>query len=82
MKKVRLLALFVILIAVVANGSPRLFDVSTGLLCGGSNDPSLCPGGVDVGCSDFCDSVCTDFTNVTGTCSPNGHCSCHGTPIH
>jgi hypothetical protein len=81
MKELRVLTLSVILIAVVANGSSRRWDV-TGLLCGGSNDPSLCPGGVDVGCTDFCDSVCTDFTNVTGICSPNGRCSCHGTPIH
>ena len=81
MKKVRLLALFVVLIAVVASGSPRIWDTSTGVLCASSNDPSLCPGGEDVGCSDFCSSACDGFINVTANCGALGRCTCHGTPI-
>ena len=77
MKKVRLLALLVILVAVVASGSPRPW-ISTEILCGSSSDPSLCPGGVDVGCTDFCVTTCDRFTNVTGTCSSNGRCTCRG----
>ncbi len=81
MKKVRFLVLFMILAAVVANGSPRMWDTHTGVLCGSSNDPSLCPGGVDEGCGAFCDAACSGFINVTATCSPLGRCTCHGTPI-
>ena len=67
MKKVKVLALLVILVAVVASGSPGAW-MPTGVLCGSSNDPSLCPDGVDAGCTDFCLTACDGFQNVTGTC--------------
>jgi hypothetical protein len=80
MKKVRLLVLSVILVAVVANGSPRRW-IATGALCGFSNDPALCNGTEDTGCSNFCATACDGFINVTSDCSLPHRCTCHGTPI-
>jgi hypothetical protein len=80
MKKVKLLALLVILVAVVASGSPRAW-ISTGALCGSSNDPALCPYGEDVGCTDFCATACDGWQDVTATCVAVGahyNCKCMG----
>jgi hypothetical protein len=77
MKKVKLFALLLILVTVVANGSPRAW-MPTGTICSSSNDPSLCVGGVDTGCTEWCENVgCVGWSNVSGTCGPQ-LCVCHG----
>ena len=82
MKKVKVLALLVILVAVVASGSPRAW-MPTGFLCGSSDDPTLCPGGVDDFCTDFCVTACDGFQNITATCvalvEGNYRCRCTAT---
>jgi hypothetical protein len=77
MKKLRLLALLVVLIAVVANGSPHRW-IETSFLCGSYMDPTLCEGSTDIGCDNFCPGTagCDGFSNIHGTCTFNGTCRC------
>jgi hypothetical protein len=87
MKVVRLFALLLILAGLVASASAHSFDLTTGLLCGSSTDPTLCDQttGDDTGCSSFCDASCSGFTNVSDACVARfggGYkCVCHGTPV-
>jgi hypothetical protein len=83
MKKIRLLALFIILMGVVVNAySGGALDCT--LRCDSGNDPSLCVNGEDIGCSDFCGSSeqCNfyGFYNVYGTCGGlhGNNCVCRG----
>jgi hypothetical protein len=83
MKKVKFLVLLVLLIAVVATGMPHR-QFSTHVLCDTSDDPSLCIGGHDTGCRDFClgSLNCSDFGTIHGACLPAGAnwvCKCTGT---
>jgi len=83
MKKMRLLALFVVLMAVFANGySGQALNCT--LRCDSPSDPSLCTDGVDTGCDDYCASSeqCNfyGFYNVYGTCGglSGNNCVCRG----
>jgi hypothetical protein len=86
MKAVRLFALLLILVGVIASANAHSFALTTGLLCGSSTDPTLCDQttGDDIGCTDFCSVSCDGFTNVTANCVSRiggGYkCVCHGTP--
>lgn len=86
MKALRLSALLLVLVGVVASASAHSF-ITTGILCGSSTDPTLCDQttGDDIGCTDFCDVQCSGFTNVSANCVARfggGYkCVCHGTPI-
>ena len=86
MKALRLFALLLIVVGVVASASASS-ALSGGVLCGASNDPLLCDQttGEDTGCSSFCDSACAGFTNVSDNCLfrpafGDYVCRCHGTP--
>jgi hypothetical protein len=88
MKALKLLALVLILIGVVGSASAHTPFINTvGVLCGSSNDPSLCDQstGEDLACTEFCDASCNGFINVTANCvsRPLGGytCKCHGTPV-
>jgi len=88
LKRLKLLACLLILIGVVGNASAHTPFINTiELLCGSSTDPSLCDQstGEDLNCTGYCDTVCTNFTDVTAACSPRpggGYkCTCHGTPL-
>lgn len=87
MKALKLLALVLILIGVVANASAHTPFVNTiEVLCGGSSDPTLCDQttGEDLACTEFCDASCAGFTNVNAACVPRigGYrCVCHGDPL-
>ena len=86
MKAVRLFALLLILVGVIASANAHSFALTTGLLCGSSTDPTLCDQttGDDIGCTDFCSVSSDGFTNVTANCVSRiggGYkCVCHGTP--
>jgi hypothetical protein len=86
MKAVRLFALLLILVGVVASANAHSVALTTGLICGSSNDPMYCDQttGEDIGCTEFCEATCIDFTNVTGHCIAHfgGYtCKCQGTPL-
>jgi hypothetical protein len=83
MKKIRLLALLTILMAVFVNGyAGGALDCT--LRCDSNSDPSLCTDGEDTGCSEFCGSSAQcnyyGFYNVYGTCAaaPAHRCVCRG----
>lgn len=84
MKKIRLLALFIISMGVFVNGySGGPLDCT--LRCDTSTDPSLCIDGQDTGCDDWCATSAPDctyygFYNVYGTCGvgPAHPCVCRG----
>jgi hypothetical protein len=82
MKAVKFLAL---LLVVVASASARSFD-TIDILCGMSNDPTLCDQvtGEDLFCTDFCNTSCSGDTDITAACNPRAgggyRCVCHGTP--
>jgi hypothetical protein len=83
MKKLKLLVFLVLLVAVVANGTPR-HHYSTHALCDTSNDPSLCMGGVDTGCHEYClgSANCSDWSIIHSACLAGGDpwvCKCTGT---
>jgi hypothetical protein len=83
MKKMRFLALAVLLVALAANGMVR-HPGQTHLLCDDvPGQGTLCNGTVDTGCNTFCqsDPQCDGFTGVHGRCSDSGDCSCRGTPL-
>ena len=86
MKALRLFALLAILIGVVASANAHSF-LTTGVICGSSNDPALCDQitGEDTGCSSFCDAACFDYANVSDNCVARAgggyRCVCHGTII-
>jgi len=82
MKKIRLLALAVLLVALAANGMVTHVG-RTHLLCDDVIAPnSLCDGATDTGCNSFCqtDVQCEGFSGVHGHCSADGDCICRGTP--
>jgi hypothetical protein len=82
MKKVRLLALAVLLVALAANGMVT-HSGRTHLLCDDVPGPNtLCSGSTDTGCNSFClsDPSCDGFTGVHGSCNASGDCNCRGTP--
>jgi hypothetical protein len=82
MKKVRLLALAVLLVALAANGMVTHAG-RTHLLCDDVSGPNtLCNGTMDTGCNTFCqgDDQCAGFSSVHGTCNFEGDCICRGTP--
>jgi len=82
MKKVRLLALVVVLMAVFANSGQSL---NCELRCDSPSDPSLCTNGEDTGCDAYCATSfqCEfyGFTNVHGGCGGASQmCVCRGCP--
>jgi hypothetical protein len=83
MKKLRLLVLVAILIAVFTN-ERSLRAEACDLRCDSWNTDSLCDNGVDVGCDDWCKSSerCDyyGFYNLYGTCepAPSHWCVCRG----
>jgi len=84
MKTLRFFALLLILVVVEA--SAHMPIMTTGVLCGLSNDPTLCDQttGEDLACTEYCGATCVDFTNVTATCVPAGggyNCRCTGKPL-
>jgi hypothetical protein len=89
MKALKVLALLLILVGVVADASARTaFLNGGGILCGASNDPTLCDQttGEDTGCSSFCSAACAGFTDVVDNCVfrptfGDYVCRCHGTPV-
>ena len=72
MRKLRLLALLSILIAVIAHGSTSHSSVLGETRCDSSNSLGLCTGGQDTGCDAWCQGSeqCSyyGFTNVHGAC--------------
>jgi hypothetical protein len=84
MKAVRLFALLLILVGVVASAH-SFYSIE--LLCGSSTDSTLCDQttGEDLACTEFCGATCTNFTNVTASCNVRfggGYvCKCHGDPL-
>ena len=84
MKKIRLLALIVILTAVIANGYAKPSELACDLQCDSRNNAALCDNGVDTGCDAFCQSSfqCEyyGFTSVYGECdaAPSHWCVCRG----
>lgn len=82
MKKIRLLALALVLVALAANGMVSSGTSRGHLLCASVPAPNtLCSGSTDTGCDDFCSTnpSCADLFNVHGSCSTGGGCTCHGT---
>lgn len=79
MKKIRLLALALVLVALAANGMVTHAG-RTHLLCDYVIEPNtLCSGSVDTGCNEYCvyDSPdCSGFDGVYGHCDVDGNCIC------
>jgi hypothetical protein len=87
MKTVRLFALLLVLAGVVASANARSTAFTIDVLCGSTNDPTVCDQttGEDLSCTEFCDASCSGFINVTANCVARfggGYtCKCHGTPV-
>jgi hypothetical protein len=82
MKKMRFLALAVLLVALAANGMVSYPD-QPHAMCDNVPAPNdLCAGSMDTGCSGFCttDPSCDGFGGVFGSCSSTGACICRGIP--
>lgn len=89
MKKARLIALFLILVASMAQATLHYSAGTTNFRCDMSDDLGLCEGGMDTGCTEWCNNStsCTDLQGdyggtITGSCTgtPVSRCHCDLSP--
>jgi hypothetical protein len=87
MKALKVVALLLVLVGVVANVSAHTVLDGNGVICAESTDPTLCDQttGEDLMCSPFCDAdpTCTNSNiNYVAECRPRSgggyKCVCHG----